>query len=110
MNLVLLRLAGYKVPVGDRNGSEAVLGHGLDHRLDQPVLVGGREGLHLAAVANDEAALLHDDLGGALGVDPEAAGVQGDDCAHGFPGRVEGVNLLEPSVRHLTPQLNTRSN
>ena len=60
----------------------------------------------LAGVSYDEAALFHDDLGGALGVDPEPAGGQGDDCAHGFSGGVEGVHFLELGVRHLTPQLN----
>ena len=36
-HLVLLRLGGHKVPVGQADGSQAVLGHRLDHSLDQPV-------------------------------------------------------------------------
>ena len=56
-------------------------------------------------LADNEAALLHDDLGGSLGVDAEAAGVERDDGAHVLPRAVEGVHLLEPRVRHLFSQL-----
>ena len=105
MNLVLVGPARDKVPVGHRDSPQTVLGHRLNDRGDQPVLVGRGEALNLAPLAHEEAALLHDDLGGALGVDPVAAPLQWDDCAHGLSGRVEGVDLLEPGVRHLASQL-----
>ena len=105
MYLVLLGLARHKVPVRDRDGAQAVLGHRLDHRLHEAVLVGRCEALHLAALAQQEAALLHNDLGGPLRVYPVAAGVQRYDCAHRLPGGVERVHFLEPGVRHLASQL-----
>ena len=105
VNLVLVCFPWNKIPVGNGNGPQTVLGHGLNHVLDQAILVGGGEALHLAPLADDEAALLHDDLGGALGVDPVAAGLQGNDCAHGFSGRVESVHFFELCIWHLPTQL-----
>ena len=47
VNLVLLCFSGHKVPVGNGDGPQPVLGHGLDDGCDQPVLVGRRETLDL---------------------------------------------------------------
>ncbi len=49
--------------------------------------------------------LFHNDLGGSLGVDTEAAVGQPNDCRHGLSVRVEGVDLEEGLLRVLFPDL-----
>ena len=76
--------------------------------LHEPLLHLGVERLHDAVLADEEAALLHDDLGGALGVHPEAARVKRHDGAHRLPRAVEGVDLPESGVWHLPPYLHSK--
>ena len=105
MDLVLIRLAGHKVPVRDGYCSKPVLGHGLDDCRHQPILVGGGEALNLAAVPEQEAALLHDYLGGSLGVHTVASALYRDNCAHRLSGGVESVHFLKSCIWHLASQL-----
>ena len=77
----------------------------LPPHLHKALLHLGVEGLDVSVLAYEEAALLHDDLRGPLGVHAEAPRLQGHDGAHGLPCAVEGVHFAEPGVGHLLPQL-----
>ena len=77
----------------------------LPPHLHKALLHLGVEGLDVSVLAYEEAALLHDDLRGAFGVNSESSSVQGNNRAHRFSGRVESVDFSEPRVRHFFSEL-----